>query len=260
MPPFQEDYKPVPGDWIVARIEFLLEALRRGDRQFAELKPWRFLDPAPVYASVQRADYDSAVAQICAKYGLEADRVTLRWVEDTGSDSVAAHVRTEQFGRVDITIRNTYRRDPPGFGTVLAHELGHAYLADMDIPNGGSWENEATTDLVTFVKGLGKLTVNGVDHMRSSELAGSRCYGYLNREANVFAYARAAQEFNVPQARLKEGLNSAALSYLATLTAAAEPKGGFLGWLFGSSQRTRKAEEMDLTVDEDGNIIERPRP
>ncbi len=256
-----EEYRPVPGDWIVDRIRDLREDLRARDRRFDDLKPWRLLNPEPVYADVQRGDFDQAVRRICDKYGLAEERIVLHWVAKIGQDRVAAHVRCEQFGRVEITIRDLYREDPLGFGTVIAHEIGHAYLSDMDIPNGGGWAEEATTDLVTFVKGLGKLTVNGVDHLRGSERAGSRCYGYLNREANVFAYARTARDYHVPSREMRASLNPAVLSYLNTLEGGQrEPPGCLFGRLLSWVRRPRRAADLDLTVDDEGNIVERRPP
>lgn len=211
------DERPTPGDWIVERLDELRESLRERDRRFAELKPWEFLDPEPVYAAVRLGRFDDAVAIICDKYGIDSSRVRLTWVDDVKDPRVAAHVHSEPFGAVEITILAKYQIEPAAFGTVIAHELGHAYLTDLDIPNGGGWEEEALTDLVTFVKGLGKLTVNGVEYLGYSQKAGSRGYGYLSREAVVFAYARVAEEFDLTDETAKAGLNSAALSYLRTL-------------------------------------------
>lgn len=170
----EDDYRPVPGEWIEDRLLRLLEELRAGDPRFNELKPWKPLDPGAVYAAVQRRDFDRAVGLICAKYGLDPDRVRLAWVDEIRRDRIAAHVQSEPFGEVNITIRRMYGQDPAGFGTVLAHEVGHAYLTDLGIENGGTWEGEATTDLVTMVKGLGKLTVNGVEQVVDGQRAGSR--------------------------------------------------------------------------------------
>lgn len=211
------DERPTPGDWIVERLDGLHAALRERDRRFAELKPWAFLDPAIVYTALRAGRFDDAVAILCDKYGIEASRVRLTWVDDVKNPRVAAHVRSAAFGPVEITILNKYRAEPVAFGTVVAHELGHAYLTDLGIPNGGGWEEEALTDLVTFVKGLGKLTVNGVEYLGYQQKAGTRGYGYLSREAVVFAYARMAEEFDLTDETTKAGLNPAALSYLRTL-------------------------------------------
>lgn len=254
----EDEDHPVPGEWIVNRILTLLRDLRQEDPRFRELKPRNLLDPAAVYEPAARGDFDAAVAAVAAKYGLEPGRVRLVWLLEM-SPRTAAHVHCEPGGAVEIAIRECYQRDPEGFGTVIAHELGHAYLTDLGIENGGSWEAEATTDLVTMVKGLGKLTVNGVSHLFYGETAGSRCYGYLNREANVFAYARTCQQLGVPPAEVRSGLNPAALSYLRTLTEEPGPPGCLLGGLLGFLRRRPKPiSEMDLAVDEHGNIVERP--
>jgi hypothetical protein len=252
----EEDYKPVPGDWIVAKLIELETSLREQDRRFRELKPRHFLDPTAFYEAVARGDVDGAVELVAEKYGLDASRVRLDWVSDIGNQRVAAHVRCDPFGPIEVTIRAHYKKYARGFGTVIAHELGHAYLTDMGIENGGAWHAEATTDLVTFVKGLGKLTVNGVDQLDSGQRAGSRCYGYLNREAMVFAYARTALHYGVGRDEARAGLHDAALGYLNVLTD--EP--GFLerAWnaLLRALGRRKKVTDRDLAVDADGNIID----
>jgi hypothetical protein len=255
-----DDYKPVPGGWIVDRLLDLMETLRERDAVFRALRPRCFLDPSIVYAAVARGDLDAALQPICEKYGLESSRVHLLWVPDIANQRVAAHVRSERFGPIEVTVRAHYKQNPRGFGTVIAHELGHAYLTDMEIPNGGTWEGEATTDLVTFVKGLGKLTVNGVDHVGPGQRAGSRCYGYLNREAVVFAYARAALEYGVGRDETRSGLSEAALGYLRVL----DNEPGLLGRLFERVMRLlgrrKTLSERNLAVDEKGNIIDADEP
>lgn len=115
------------------------------------------------------------------------------------------------------------------FGMVVAHELGHAYLSDHGVPNGENWEEESATDLVTIVKGLGKLTVNGVEVAKYKETTAARAHGFLQREAVIFAYARTAEECGVGDEAIRAGLNPAALSYLDTL--AGVEKGGCAGVL-----------------------------
>ncbi len=164
-----DDCKPVPGDWIVAKLRELGATLRERDPRFRALEPGRFLDPRAVYEVVARGDVERGVALICEKYGLDPARARLTWVTEMASDRVAAHVRSEPGGAIEISIRAHYKDEPRGLATVIAHELGHAYLTDLDIHNGGDWQGEATTDLVTFVKGLGKLTVSGVDHVQHGQ-------------------------------------------------------------------------------------------
>ncbi|MHC5020354.1 MAG: hypothetical protein ACYTGX_09630 [Planctomycetota bacterium] len=254
----EDDNEPVDGKWIVQRLRKLIARLRRRDARFAELEPWRFLDPEAVYRPAAQRDHRSAVAVICGKYGLDPDRVSMTWTSETGGQNIAAHVRSEPWGAIDVTLRENYRSSPAGFGTVMAHELGHAYLTDMDIPNGGGWEGEATTDLVTFAKGLGKLTVNGVEHLGYGQQAGSKGYGYLNREAVVFAYARAVQRYRVSLGDARAGLSSAALGYFNVLH---DDQPGCLGnWfkiLFGSGATRGAPLDRDLAVDEHGNIVDR---
>lgn len=254
------DYTPVPGDWIVERLRWLGATLRERDRDFRALKPRALLDPTRVYAAVARGDHDGAVRLVAEKYGLEPARVRLEWTSDITDQRVAAHVRSGRLGPIEVTLRSHYRENPRGFATIMAHELGHAYLTDLDVENGGGWEEEATTDLVTFVKGLGKLTVNGVDHIGPGERAGSRCYGYLNREAVVFAYARVGLDHGVPREELRAGLSSAALGYLRAL----DPEPGLLSRAVEAAMRLlgrrRRLTERNLVLDEDGNVVDADDP
>jgi len=251
-----DDYKPVPGDWIVDKLTELRSMLRERDPELRSRKPRRFLDPALVYDAVTRGDCDRAVALMCEKYGLDPSRVRLVWVPDIADKRVAAHVRCEPLGPIEITIREHYRSDPREFAAVIAHELGHAYLTDMEIENGGSWEAEATTDLVTMVTGLGKLTVNGVDQIRAGERAGSRCGGYLNREAVVFAYARTALDLGVSRDDARAGLSGAVIGYLRVL----DDEPGFFGRLVRRLARLFRREkaisERNLVLDENGDIVD----
>lgn len=253
----EDDYKPVPGEWIVATLLELIAKLRADDPKFRELEPRRFLDPSLVYGAVARGAFERAFAPVCEKYGIDPSRVRLRWVADIADDRVAAHVTSDPLGAIEVTVRAHYKENPRGFGTIIAHELGHAYLTDMGIENGGSWQAEATTDLVTFVKGLGKLTVNGVDHVGLGQRAGSRCYGYLNREAVVFAYARTALQYGVGRAEARSGLNNAAIGYLNVLTN--EP--GMLHGIFEKIARLlgrrKTISEQDIAIDATGNIVDR---
>jgi hypothetical protein len=255
-----DDYKPVPGEWIVERLLFLMRTLRERDERFRALKPRAFLDPALVYAAVAKGDVDEAVRLVCEKYGIDRDRVRLTWAPDIADQRVAAHVQSERGGPIAITVRAHYRTNPRGFATIIAHELGHAYLTDMDLENGGSWEGEALTDLVTFVKGLGKLTVNGVDQVGPGQRAGSRCYGYLNREAVVFAYARTALEYGVGREETRAGLSGAALGYLRVL----EDEPGFLARtlaaLLGLFRRKKTIAERNLVLDEKGDLVDLDDP
>lgn len=254
------DYTPVPGEWIVERLLALIATLRERDPDFRALRPRVFLDPALVHDAVARGDADGAVRLVAEKYGLDPGRVRITWAPDIADQRVAAHVTSERFGPIEVTMRAHYRTNPRGFATIIAHELGHAYLTDMNVENGGGWEEEATTDLVTFVKGLGKLTVNGVDQVGPGQRAGSRCYGYLNREAVVFAYARTAAQYGVGRDELRAGLSHAALGYLRVL----EGEPGLLGRLLQSALRLfgrRKAiSERNLVIDEQGNLVDADDP
>jgi hypothetical protein len=252
-----DDYKPVPGEWIVGKLAELGETLRIEDRRFRDLKPGRFLDPALVYQAVARGAFDEAVAIVCDKYGIDESRVHIAWVPDIGDDRVAAHVQCEPLGSIEVTIRAYYKTNPRGFGTIIAHELGHAYLTDMGVDNGGSWQAEATTDVVTFVKGLGKLTVNGVDQIGPGQRAGSRCYGYLNREAMVFTYARTALLYGVGRDEARAGLNDAVIGYLKTLDREPGLIERFFARLARFFSRRKKFTEQDIAIDEDGNIVDR---
>ncbi|MCW8138434.1 MAG: hypothetical protein KIT58_05960 [Planctomycetota bacterium] len=255
------DYTPVPGDWIVARLHRLMTTLRERDPDFRALRPRVFLEPETVYAAVGRGDVDGAVRLVAEKYGLDPARVQLAWVPDIADQRVAAHVHCEQFGPIEVTMRAHYRSNARGFATIIAHELGHAYLTDMDIENGGGWEEEATTDLVTFVKGLGKLTVNGVDQVGPGQRAGSRCYGYLNREAVVFAYARTALEYGVGLEESRAGLSSAALGYLRVLEGG-EPglAARALDAVRRLFRRRKRITERNLVLDEHGNLVDADDP
>jgi hypothetical protein len=251
-----DDYKPVPGDWIVERLLELGATLRERDPEFRALKPRSFLDPSLVYDAVAREDPDLAVRLVCEKYGIDPSRVHISWVADIANQRVAAHVHSERFGAIEVTMRAHYRKNPRGFATIIAHELGHAYLTDMEIPNGGSWEGEAATDLVTFVKGLGKLTVNGVDHVGPGQRAGSRCYGYLNREAVVFAYARTAMEYGVGRDEARSGLSNAVLGYLRVLDNEPGTIGRLLHAMLRLLGRRKTISERNLVIDENGNIVD----
>ena len=49
-----DDYRPVPGEWIVAKLAELQAALTARDPDFRSRRPREFLDPNPFYASVAR--------------------------------------------------------------------------------------------------------------------------------------------------------------------------------------------------------------
>jgi hypothetical protein len=251
--------KPVPGEWIVERLAWLRAELQERDPQFRELEPRALLEPGPIYQAVQRGEHEEAIAILCGKYGLDPARIRLEWKVETADEGVAAHVRSEPFGPIEVCVREQYRTNPCGFATVLAHEIGHAYLTDMDIENGGTWEAEATTDLVTFVKGLGKLTVNGVDHLGFGQKAGSRGYGYLNREAVVFAYARIALDCAIPTEQARAGLNPAVLGYLRVLEGEPGPIGRFfqrIASFFSRPAARPTLDETEIAVDADGNLVD----
>jgi hypothetical protein len=252
-----DDYAPVPGDWIAQRLRELWGLLLERDPAFRDRGPRMFLPPSPFYAAVARGDDERAVGSVCSKYGLDPDRVRVRWVTDIAQDRVAAHVRTVPQGPIDITVRQSYRGNPSGFGTIIAHELGHAYLTDLDVPNGGAWEYEATTDLVTFLVGLGKLTVNGVGHVGPGERAGSKCYGYLNREAVVFAYAQVARLYGVPLAECRAELLPAPLGYFNTLFDEPGVFTRLARFLRRLVRRPAGLADRDLVVDEAGNVVDR---
>jgi hypothetical protein len=220
---------PTPPDWIIERLEQLRARLTECDPHFAELKPGEFLDPSPFYAAAQAGKHDEAVAMVARKYGIDPARVKLTWVNDVKDPRTPAHIQPAALGPIEIPLLGGHRKRPGSFGMLIAHELGHAYLADHGIPSGGGWEEEATTDLVTFVKGLGKLTVNGVEYAGRNQKAGVRGYGYLAREALIFAYATAAGQCELSAEATRAGLTPAAQDYLGTLQGTAS--GGCLGLL-----------------------------
>lgn len=249
--------RPVPGEWIVSRLAWLRATLQENDPRFRELRPRQFLEPESVYQAVLRGEHREAVGVLCAKYGIDPERVRLDWRVETADEGVAAHVRSEPWGPIEVCVRERFRANPLGFGVVLTHELGHAYLTDMDVENGGTWEAEATTDLVTFVKGMGKLTVNGVDHLGHGQKAGSRGYGYLNREAVVFAYARTALDCAVPPAQAQAGLNPAVLGYLRVLEGEPGPLGRMFQRIVSLFRRPApRLDETEVAVDADGNLVD----
>lgn len=47
------------------------------------------------------------------------------------AEGVAAHVRSEPRGPIEVCVRERYRASPLGFSVVLTHELGHAHLTDQ---------------------------------------------------------------------------------------------------------------------------------
>ncbi len=223
-----EDH-PTPGDWIAERLDGLTRTLRERDKRFEELKPGEFLDPESVYGALKGGKYDEAVALVCGKYGIDPARVKVTWVKTDTDPRIAGHVHSEALGPVELVLLEGHRTKPKVLGMVIAHELGHAYLSDHGIPNGEDWEEESATDLVTIVKGLGKLTVNGVEVAKYQETAGARAHGYLKREAVIFAHARVAEEAGMPDEAMRAGLGPAALSYLDTLSGAG--RGGCMGVL-----------------------------
>lgn len=219
----EQDYVPVPPQWIERRVLWLLKTLPKRDPGFLKRQPSRFLDPVEVYAPLSKGDVAWALVPICGKYGIDRKRISWAYADRLSSHDAGAQVLAEPGGPIAIEILRAYKEDAVISGGFLAHEVAHAYLTDLGIVNGGTWMAEATTDLTTLVCGLGKLTVNMVRlpwaGMFSADRAGTPSGGYLNREALICAYAIAADELGVTDAEQEKDLATDALSYLRALRA-----------------------------------------
>lgn len=207
-------YEPVAPEWIERRILWLLKTLPRRDAGFLARRPERPMDPREVYGPLKCDDMDGAIRLLAGRYGIDAGRTRWRYSRELSGCNTIAQVLAQRNGPIEVEILTDLRFESIPLGGALAHELGHAYLTDLDIANGGTWMAEATTDLVTLVCGLGKLTANTVGNLNVGGQAGTPCLGYLNREALLFAYALASEELGVPAADQETGLNSEALGYL----------------------------------------------
>lgn len=210
-------YEPVDPAWIERRILWLLKTLPRRDAGWLRRRPEVLLDPREIYGPLARKDVAGALAPICGRYGISAGRVRWGYSEALSGCNTIAQVLAEQAGPIEVQLHRELRTEVVDLGGALAHELGHAFLTDLGIVNGGTWMAEATTDLVTLVTGLGKLTVNTVGNLAHGGRAGQPRMGYLNREALVFAYVLAGDELGIPDAELEAGLSPDALGYLRIL-------------------------------------------
>ena len=210
-------YEPVQPEWIERRILWLLKTLEKRDASFRTRQNGTFLDPRDLYMLLQRNDLTAALPVVASRYGIDPSRVSWEYADELSGCNTIAQVVSTPGGPILVDLHRHLRFEAINLGAALAHELGHAYLTDLNIVSGGTWMAEATTDLLTLVSGLGKVTVNSVGNLNLGGAAGTPCMGYLNREALVFAYALACDELGISPEMQEVGLTSEASSYLKTV-------------------------------------------
>ena len=89
-------------------------------------------------------------------------------------------------------------------GSILAHEITHAFLELKGIRLKDKDEHERLTDLGTIYIGLGKLTING---LRSG-------VGYLPQELKIYAYKKIAELRSISKSAAMENLDKDAKAEL----------------------------------------------
>ncbi len=96
-----------------------------------------------------------------------------------------------------ISIPTSFKKDPYGFGYVLAHELAHHVLInDEDIILDNEQENEILTEIFVIYSGMGKLFLNGFETSGASQFAKS-ARGYLDRQIIKYIHEIYFEKFNV---------------------------------------------------------------
>ena len=83
-------------------------------------------------------------------------------------------------------------------GTILAHEMTHAFLAYRGIILDDPEENETFTDIATIYIGLGKLMINGLFHGRNRHNGTVYSLGYLPHDLALYCYASVSASRDIP--------------------------------------------------------------
>lgn len=97
-----------------------------------------------------------------------------------------------------IMIPFKYVGNKYAIGTILAHEISHAFLAEKNIFLADNKENEMLTDITAIAFGLGKLTLNGLFADIDSETL--RCHlSYLSIDLMTYCYRKTALLRRLPQ-------------------------------------------------------------
>jgi hypothetical protein len=96
-----------------------------------------------------------------------------------------------------IVIPFKYLGNKYATGTILAHEISHAFLAEKGIALKDELENEMLTDISAVTFGLGKLTLNGLFAPIDSETQTSRL-SYLDIDLMTYCYKKTALLRGVP--------------------------------------------------------------
>lgn len=113
-----------------------------------------------------------------------------------------------------ISIPEYFKKDPYGFGYVLAHELAHYILINEEqIILEDKQENEILTEIFVIYKGMGKLFLNG---FKSENIKGlsSISRGYLDEQIIKFIHEVYFARLDIDLTDYKNNLNEQALKVL----------------------------------------------
>jgi hypothetical protein len=187
--------------------------------------PTRDFFPGPYSGTT--ADIRPMVELMCQYAAVDVDMVSVELYGDSAeadlarvagltyrSNSVAGHYRREA-GRAVIGIDQTLVATPARLIATIAHELGHARLAEDNARE----DHEPLTDLLTVYLGMGIFTANACfDFSQDSGRQSTRRLGYLTEPMfgyglACYAWLRAERQPNWatfldtnPRAFLRRGL------------------------------------------------------
>lgn len=114
-----------------------------------------------------------------------------------------------------INIPVYFKKDPYGFGYILAHELAHYILAhDEGIILDDEQENEILTEIFVIYKGMGKLFLNGFN-TKEAQIFTPHARGYLDEIIIKYIHQLYFDKFGIDVSNYKNNLTKEGIKILS---------------------------------------------
>lgn len=139
------------------------------------------------------------------------------WLAHHDADNPPAYVKQLGYGDMGILISDRVKARREELN-LLAHEMGHIYVWDLDKSIFGKCDEEKLDDCAGVFLGLGILMLNGLtDETRILPGEGyetrKKAFGYLKPEALGYLLARYCAEHGIPEESIRPFMNSSARKY-----------------------------------------------
>jgi hypothetical protein len=180
----------------------LLETQLFNKLNYSILEPFSFDSSNPL--EVQKAG-----KKIAAHLGLNSLTFLISYVSQ--KENVGGHIMLDNSNEVYVEIDTNYKNNSDIVLYVLVHEICHKFLYAHNISLTPVLENEILTDLTTLYTGLGKLTLNGCEHI-SVKTYGDKTetitnkLGYISKDDFQFMYAMISKMNSIDNIKLLENL------------------------------------------------------